>query len=64
MFAPTKTWRRWHRRIAVNQRRYELWRFDVDNQTTEYFDADGRGMRTFFVPPAYSSSSDTGKVIC
>ena len=24
MFAPTKTWRRWHRRIAVNQRRYAL----------------------------------------
>ena len=22
MFAPTKTWRRWHRRINVNQRRY------------------------------------------
>lgn len=22
MFAPTKTWRRWHRKIAVNQRRY------------------------------------------
>merc|ERR1711884_328283 len=24
MFAPTKTWRRWHRRINVNQRRYAL----------------------------------------
>jgi len=22
MFAPTKTWRKWHRKIAVNQRRY------------------------------------------
>lgn len=22
MFAPTKTWRRWHRKVAVNQRRY------------------------------------------
>eukprot|EP00300_Choanocystis_sp_HF-7_P030289 c39084_g1_i1.p1 GENE.c39084_g1_i1~~c39084_g1_i1.p1 ORF type:complete len:398 (-),score=78.70 c39084_g1_i1:46-1203(-) len=22
MFAPTKTWRRWHRKISVNQRRY------------------------------------------
>jgi len=24
MFAPTKTWRRWHRHINVNQRRYAL----------------------------------------
>lgn len=24
MFAPTKTWRRWHRRINVNQRRYAI----------------------------------------
>lgn len=24
MFAPTKTWRRWHRKINVNQRRYAL----------------------------------------
>jgi len=24
MFAPTKTWRRWHRRISTNQRRYAL----------------------------------------
>lgn len=24
MFAPTKTWRRWHRRININQRRYAL----------------------------------------
>ncbi|CAB3368768.1 Hypothetical predicted protein [Cloeon dipterum] len=24
MFAPTKTWRRWHRRINVNQRRFAL----------------------------------------
>lgn len=24
MFAPTKTWRRWHRRINTNQRRYAL----------------------------------------
>lgn len=24
MFAPTKTWRRWHRKISVNQRRYAL----------------------------------------
>lgn len=24
MFAPTKTWRRWHRRINVNQKRYAL----------------------------------------
>ncbi|XP_076443486.1 large ribosomal subunit protein uL4-like [Babylonia areolata] len=24
MFAPTKTWRRWHRRINVNQRRYAM----------------------------------------
>lgn len=24
MFAPTKPWRRWHRRINVNQRRYAL----------------------------------------
>lgn len=22
MFAPTKVWRRWHRKINVNQRRY------------------------------------------
>ena len=35
--------------LTVNQRRYELWRFDVDNQTTDYFDADGRGMRTFLM---------------
>ncbi|XP_052794705.1 60S ribosomal protein L4-B-like [Mya arenaria] len=24
MFAPTKTWRRWHRRININQRRYAI----------------------------------------
>jgi len=24
MFAPTKTWRRWHRRVNVNQRRYAV----------------------------------------
>jgi large subunit ribosomal protein L4e len=24
MFAPTKTWRRWHRRVNVNQKRYAL----------------------------------------
>merc|ERR1712114_63202 len=24
MFAPTKTWRRWHRKINVNQRRYAI----------------------------------------
>jgi large subunit ribosomal protein L4e len=24
MFAPTKTWRRWHRKIAVNQKRYAV----------------------------------------
>jgi len=24
MFAPTKTWRRWHKKISVNQRRYAL----------------------------------------
>jgi len=24
MFAPTKTWRRWHRHINVNQRRYAI----------------------------------------
>lgn len=24
MFAPTKSWRRWHRRINVNQKRYAL----------------------------------------
>jgi len=24
MFAPTKTWRRWHRKISVNQRRYAM----------------------------------------
>jgi len=24
MFAPTKTWRRWHRRVGVNQKRYAL----------------------------------------
>jgi len=24
MFAPTKTWRRWHRKISINQRRYAL----------------------------------------
>jgi len=24
MFAPTKTWRRWHKRISVNQKRYAL----------------------------------------
>ena len=24
MFAPTKTWRRWHRRINVNQKRYAM----------------------------------------
>ncbi|KAK8738686.1 hypothetical protein OTU49_004009 [Cherax quadricarinatus] len=24
MFAPTKTWRRWHRRIGVNQKRYAM----------------------------------------
>ena len=24
MFAPTKTWRRWHRRINQNQRRYAM----------------------------------------
>lgn len=24
MFAPTKPWRRWHRRVNVNQRRYAL----------------------------------------
>lgn len=24
MFAPTKQWRRWHRRVNVNQRRYAL----------------------------------------
>jgi large subunit ribosomal protein L4e len=24
MFAPTKTWRRWHRKINVNQRRYAV----------------------------------------
>lgn len=24
MFAPTKPWRRWHRRINVNQKRYAL----------------------------------------
>jgi len=24
MFAPTKTWRRWHRRVAVGQRRYAI----------------------------------------
>lgn len=24
MFAPTKTWRRWHRRVNVNQRRYAI----------------------------------------
>jgi large subunit ribosomal protein L4e len=22
MFAPTKTWRRWHRKININQKRY------------------------------------------
>lgn len=24
MFAPTKPWRRWHRRVNVNQKRYAL----------------------------------------
>lgn len=24
MFAPTKTWRKWHRRINVNQKRYAM----------------------------------------
>lgn len=24
MFAPTKSWRRWHRKVPVNQRRYAL----------------------------------------
>jgi len=24
MFAPTKTWRRWHRKISINQKRYAL----------------------------------------
>lgn len=24
MFAPTKPWRRWHRRVNINQRRYAL----------------------------------------
>jgi len=24
MFAPTKTWRRWHRRVSVNQKRYAV----------------------------------------
>ena len=24
MFAPTKTWRRWHRKINVTQRRYAI----------------------------------------
>lgn len=24
MFAPTKTWRRWHRRINTNQKRYAI----------------------------------------
>jgi len=24
MFAPTKTWRRWHRKINVNQKRYAV----------------------------------------
>jgi len=24
MFAPTKTWRRWHRRVNLNQRRYAV----------------------------------------
>lgn len=24
MFAPTKTWRRWHRKINVNQRRFAM----------------------------------------
>merc|ERR1719422_1865866 len=24
MFAPTKTWRRWHRKINTNQRRYAI----------------------------------------
>ncbi|XP_077993003.1 large ribosomal subunit protein uL4A-like [Glandiceps talaboti] len=24
MFAPTKTWRRWHRRVNINQRRYAM----------------------------------------
>lgn len=24
MFAPTKTWRRWHRKINTNQKRYAI----------------------------------------
>lgn len=24
MFAPTKTWRRWHRRVNVTQKRYAI----------------------------------------
>lgn len=24
MFAPTKTWRRWHRKVNVNQKRYAM----------------------------------------
>jgi len=24
MFAPLKTWRRWHRKVNVNQRRYAV----------------------------------------
>ena len=24
MFAPTKPWRRWHRRVNVNQKRYAI----------------------------------------
>lgn len=24
MFAPTKTWRRWHRKISINQKRYAM----------------------------------------
>ena len=24
MFAPTKTWRRWHRRINITQKRYAM----------------------------------------
>lgn len=24
MFAPTKTWRRWHRKVNINQRRFAV----------------------------------------
>ena len=57
MFAPTKTWRRWHRHINVNQRRYALCSALAGSAIPALIMSKGTSFRTHFTDRAFRCSA-------